>query len=127
MIRAATRYVSHGDRKQVAAALKTVYTAVDETAALTALETVREDWGRQYPGVLSVFDNAWEQFIPFLDFDPDIRRVIYTTNAIESMNRNLRKLVKTSGHFPPRYLLRGPARGPLASGPGMAVPPCRSR
>ncbi|MFF7756332.1 IS256 family transposase [Streptomyces sp. NPDC007971] len=100
LIRAAMKYVSHTDRKKVAAALKPVYTAVDEGAALEALERVREDWGRHYPGLVAVFENAWEQFIPFLDFDQDIRRVIYTTNAIESMNRNLRKLVKTSGHFP---------------------------
>jgi putative transposase len=100
LIRAAMKYVSHTDRKKVAADLKPVYTAVDESAALEALEQVREEWGRQYPGLVAVFENAWEQFIPFLDFDQDIRRVIYTTNAIESMNRNLRKLVKTSGHFP---------------------------
>ncbi|MFI5987909.1 IS256 family transposase [Streptomyces sp. NPDC051555] len=100
LIRSALKYVNSTDRKKVAAALKPVYTAVDETAALEALEQVREDWGRQYPGTISVFENAWAQFIPFLGFDQDIRRVIYTTNAIESMNRNLRKLVKTSGHFP---------------------------
>ncbi|MCY0924356.1 MULTISPECIES: IS256 family transposase [unclassified Streptomyces] len=100
LIRSALKYVNSTDRKKVAAALKPIYTAVDETAALEALESVREDWGRQYPGAISVFENAWEQFIPFLDFDQDIRRVIYTTNAIESMNRNLRKLIKTSGHFP---------------------------
>ncbi len=97
LIRSALKYVNSTDRKKVAAALKPVYTAVDET---TALEAVREDFGRQYPGTISVSENAWAQFIPFLDFDPDIRRVIYTTNAIESMNRNLRKLAKTSGHFP---------------------------
>nr|WP_102926482.1 transposase [Streptomyces noursei] len=56
--------------------------------------------GRQYPGTINVFENAWEQLIPILDFAPDIRRVIYTTDAIESMNRNLSKLVKTSGHLP---------------------------
>ncbi|MFE3866438.1 IS256 family transposase, partial [Streptomyces goshikiensis] len=100
LIRSALKYVNSTDRKKVAAALKPVYTAVDETAALEALEQVREDWGRHYPGTISVFENAWAQFIPFLDFDQDIRRVIYTTNAIESMNRNLRKLIKTSGHFP---------------------------
>ncbi|GAA3282356.1 IS256 family transposase [Streptomyces lavendulae subsp. grasserius] len=97
LIRSALRYVNSTDRTKVAAALKPVYTAVDETAAHEALERVREDWGRQYPGTISVFENAWAQFIPFLDFDQDIRRVIYTTNAIESMNR---KLVKTCGHFP---------------------------
>jgi putative transposase len=100
LIRAANRYVAYQDRKKVSAALKPLYTAVDETAALQVLEDLRDAWGRQYPGVIAVFENAWERFIPFLDFDQDIRRVIYTTNAIESINRNLRKLVKTSGHFP---------------------------
>jgi putative transposase len=100
LIRSAMRYVSYGDRKQVAAAMKPIYTAVDENAALEALQVLREDWGRQYPGAVATFERAWDQFIPFLEFDQDIRRVIYTTNAIEAMNRNLRKLVKTSGHFP---------------------------
>jgi putative transposase len=100
LIRAANRYVSYTDRKKVSAALKPLYTAVDESAALQVLEELRDAWGRQYPGMIAVFENAWDRFIPFLDFDQDIRRVIYTTNAIESINRNLRKLVKTSGHFP---------------------------
>ena len=100
LIRAAMKFVSYTDRKKVASALRPVYTAVDETGALEALEQVREDWGQRYPALIATFENAWEQFIPFLDFDQDIRRVIYTTNAIESMNRNLRKLLKTSGHFP---------------------------
>ncbi|MGP3691355.1 IS256 family transposase [Streptomyces sp. IBSNAI002] len=100
LIRAAMRFSSSTDRKKVAAALKPVYTAVDETGALEALEAVREEWGQKYPGLIATFENAWDRFIPFLDFDQDIRRVIYTTNAIESMNRNLRKLIKTSGHFP---------------------------
>ncbi|MFI6055482.1 IS256 family transposase [Streptomyces violascens] len=82
LIRSALKYVNSTDRKKVAAALKPVYTAVDETAALEALETVRDDWGRQYPGTIRVFENAWAQFIPFLDFDQDIRRVIYTTDVI---------------------------------------------
>ncbi|MBL1102713.1 transposase [Streptomyces sp. 205] len=71
-------------------------TAVDETAAP---EAVREDWDRQRPGLVNVFENAWAQFIPFLDFDQDIHRVIYTTNAIESMNHNLRTLANTTGRF----------------------------
>lgn len=133
LIRSATRFVAHGDRKKVAAALKPVYTAVDETAALKALE-VREDWGRQYPGVVATFERAWDQFIPFLDFDQDIRRVIYTTNAIEAMNHQLRKLIKTSGHFPHDdaavkmlYLGIRSIEGRHIDGHGQAVPAGRTR
>jgi putative transposase len=100
LVRAAMRYVAYADQRKVAAALKPVYTAANETAALEALEKVREDWGRRYPGLIDTFERAWEQFIPFLEFDTDIRRVIYTTNTIEAWNRSLRKLLKTSGHFP---------------------------
>jgi putative transposase len=100
LVRAAMRYVTYGDQKKVAAALKPVYTAVDEMAALEALERVRDQYGQRYPGLVATFERAWEQFIPFLDFDQDIRRVIYTTNTIEAWNRSLRKLIKTSGHFP---------------------------
>nr|WP_234392046.1 transposase [Streptomyces sp. WM6378] len=80
-------HLDYTDRRKVAAALKPVYTAVDETAALAALETVRDEWGRQYPGTISVFENAWARFIPFLDFDQDIRRVIYTTDEIGNTRR----------------------------------------
>jgi putative transposase len=100
LVRAAMRYVTYADQRKVATALKPVYTAANETAALEALERVREDWGRRYPGLIDTFARAWEAFIPFLDFDQDIRRVIYTTNTIEAWNRSLRKLLKTSGHFP---------------------------
>jgi len=134
LIRSATRYVAHTDRKKVAAALKPVYTAVDESAAMEALEQVREEWGRAYPGVIATFERAWDQFIPFLDFDQDIRRVIYTTNAIEAMNRQLRKLIKTSGHFPHDdaaakmlYLGIRSIEGRHIDGHGQAVPTGRTR
>jgi putative transposase len=94
------RYVSYGDQRKVAAALKPVYNAVDETGALEALDAVRQEWGKRYPSMVETFERAWEQFIPFLAFDREIRRVIYTTNTIEAWNRSLRKLLKTSGHFP---------------------------
>jgi putative transposase len=100
LIRASMRYVSHDDRKKVAAALRPIYTAVSEAAAKAALEQLRGAHGKRYPGLLAAWDRAWEQFIPFLEFDTAIRKVIYTTNAIESANYQLRKIIKNRGHFP---------------------------
>lgn len=100
LIRASMRYVSHDDRKKVATALRPIYTAVNEAAAKDALEQLRGVHGKRYPGLLAAWDRAWEQFIPFLEFDTAIRKVIYTTNAIESTNYQLRKIIKNRGHFP---------------------------
>jgi putative transposase len=100
LIRSCMRFVSHDDRKPVAAALRPVYTAINEAAARAALDQLRRDYGRKYPGVIAAWERAWEQFIPFLEFDTAIRRVIYTTNAIESINFQLRKIIKNRGHFP---------------------------
>lgn len=101
LIRAAMRFVSHTDRKAVAAAIKPIYQAINEEAALEALETFEaSQLGRKYPSAVATFTNAWERFIPFLAFPPELRRVIYTTNAIESLNYQLRKIIKNRGHFP---------------------------
>jgi putative transposase len=100
LIRASMRYVSHDDRKKVATALRPIYTAVNEAAAKDALEQLRGAHGKRYPGLLAAWDRAWEQFIPFLEFDTAIRKVIYTTNAIESANYQLRKIIRNRGHFP---------------------------
>jgi putative transposase len=100
LIRASMRYVSHDDRKKVAAALRPIYTAVNEAAAKDALGQLRAAHGKRYPGLLAAWDRAWEQFIPFLEYDTAIRKVIYTTNAIESINYQLRKITKNRGHFP---------------------------
>jgi putative transposase len=100
LIRASMRYVSHDDRKKVATALRPIYTAINEAAAKDALEQLRGVYGKRYPGLLAAWDRAWEQFIPFLEFDTAIRKVIYTTNAIESANYQLRKIIKNRGHFP---------------------------
>ena len=88
------------DRKKVATALRPIYTAVNEAAAKDALEQLRGVHGKRYPGLLAAWDRAWPQFIPFLEFDTAIRKVIYTTNAIESTNYQLRKIIKNRGHFP---------------------------
>ncbi|KAA6436836.1 IS256 family transposase [Agrococcus sediminis] len=101
LIRAAMRFVSYGDRKAVAAALKPIYQAATADAALTALEAFEaSELGRRYPSAVKSFRDAWERFTPFLAFPPALRRVIYTTNAIESLNFQLRKVTKNRGHFP---------------------------
>lgn len=101
LIRAANRYVSYNDRKTFSAALKPVYTAPDADAAETALlELADSPLGRKYPAAVAVWQRAWERFTPFLAFPPEVRRVIYTTNSIESLNYQLRKIIKNRGHFP---------------------------
>ena len=100
MIRNSTRYVAYKDRKAVSADLKPVYTAVSRDDALEALGTFDKTWGERYPMIAQSWMANWERLVPFLDFPPDIRKVIYTTNAIESVNSQIRKLIKNRGHFP---------------------------
>jgi putative transposase len=101
LIRAAMRFVSYNDRKSVAAALKPIYQAADADAARIELEAFKaSELGRKNPHTVATFDNAWERFTPFLAFPPMLRRVIYTTNSIESLNYQLRKIIKNRGHFP---------------------------
>jgi putative transposase len=101
LIRNSMRFVSYGKRKQVAAALKSVYTAPTADAAAEAFEEFANSaLGQSNPTTVIAWRNAWERFIPFLAFPPDLRRIIYTTNAIESLNYQLRKIIKNRGHFP---------------------------
>ncbi len=101
LIRASSRYSSHDDRRGLCAAMRPIYTAPDMDAAEAALlEFADSPLGRKYPAAVSVRERAWERFVPFLEFEPPIRKVIYTTNAIESFNRQMRKIIKTRGHFP---------------------------
>ncbi len=101
LIRAAMRFVSYQDRKRVAAALRPIYTAPTVEAAETELLAFAEsDLGKRYPATVATWENAWERFIPFLAFPPEVRRIIYTTNSIESLNYQLRKIIKNRGHFP---------------------------
>ena len=101
LIRAALRFVNYKDRKPVAAALKPIYQAVDADAARAEFDEFKaSELGQRNPNTVATFENAWEQFIPFLAFPPEVRRVIYTTNAIESLNFQLRKIIKNRGHFP---------------------------
>lgn len=101
LIRSSMRFVSYKDRKAVAAALKPVYTAPTEQAAKTALDALAgSEWGAKYPQTVATWQRAWDEFTPFLAFPPALRRVIYTTNSIESLNYQLRKVTKNRGHFP---------------------------
>jgi putative transposase len=101
LIRAAMRFVSYGDRKKVAAALRPIYTAPTVEAAEAELLAFAESpLGRKYPAAVATWQSAWQRFIPFLAFPPDLRKIIYTTNAIESLNYQLRKIIKNRGHFP---------------------------
>jgi putative transposase len=100
LIRHSLKYVPRREREQVARDLKPIYTAVDADAAQQALEAFDEKWGKRFPVITQAWLNAWEYVIPFLAFPPEVRRVIYTTNAIEALNRQLRKAIKTKGHFP---------------------------
>ena len=101
LIRNSLDYASWKDRKAVAVALRPIYTAASATAAAAALETFAEGpWGAKYPTIVQSWRRAWEHVIPFFAFPPEVRRVIYTTNAIESLHMQLRKIIKTRGHFP---------------------------
>src|SRR5438552_10973457 len=100
LIRHSLKYVPRREREQVARDLKPIYTAVDADAAHAALEAFDEKWGRRFPVITQAWLNAWEYVIPFLAFPPEVRRVIYTTNAVEALNCQLRKAIKTKGHFP---------------------------
>ena len=100
LIRASMKYVSWKDRKKAAALMRPIYTAVNEAAAKAALENLRREYGKKAPGLVAAWERSWDQFVPFLRFDKSIRRVIYTTNAIESINFQLRKITKNRGHFP---------------------------
>jgi putative transposase len=100
LIRHSLKYVPRREREQVARDLKPIYTAVDADAAQQALEAFDEKWGARFPVITQAWLSASEYVTPFLAFPPEVRRVIYTTNAIEALNRQLRKAIKTKGHFP---------------------------
>jgi len=100
LIRHSLKYVPRRQYDAVVKDLKPIYTAGDPDAALLALEAFEEKWGKQLPVIGQAWRDAWEHVTPFMAFEPEVRRVIYTTNAIEALNRQLRKAVKTKGHFP---------------------------
>lgn len=101
LIRAANRFVADHDRKAVCRDLRRVYEAVDAGQARKALDEFRQsELGRRYPSVAATWERAWDRFIPFLQFPPMLRRVIYTTNSIESLNYQLRKVSRNRSQFP---------------------------
>ena len=101
LIRNSLDFASWKDRKALAAAIKPIYTAPSAEAALAELDAFEQgSWGIKFPTVVGSWRRAWDRVIPFFAFPPEVRRVIYTTNAIESVNAQLRKIIKTRGHFP---------------------------
>src|SRR5690606_13271417 len=101
LIRNSMSYVNWQDRKKLGGALRPIYGALNAETGQQALQAFAQGpWGQKYPMIATAWDRAWPQVIPFFAFPPDIRRIIYTTNAIESVNAQLRKIIKTRGHFP---------------------------
>ena len=99
-IRNSMRFVAYQDRKRVACELKPVYRAINADAAADALEAFDDKWGEKYPMIAQSWRERWEHIIPFLSLPADLRRAVYTTNSIENLNRQIRKSIKTRGHFP---------------------------
>jgi putative transposase len=100
LLRNSLDFANWKERKPLAAALRPIYTAASADAALTALDAFEHGpWGLRFPTVVAAWRRAWTQVIPFFAFPPDVRRVIYTTNALESVHARLRKIIKTRGHF----------------------------
>ena len=101
LIRNSLDYASWKDRKALAAALRPVYTAASAEAAEAELEAFeRSPWGEKFPTIVASWRRAWDRVIPFFAYPPAVRKLIYTTNAIESLHSQLRKIIKTRGHFP---------------------------
>ena len=100
LIRNSFRYAGRQHRDAIVKALKPVYTAPSEQAARDRFAEFAQAWGGRYPAIVRLWENAWAEFVPFLGFDREIRRIVCTTNAIESVNARIRKAVKARGHFP---------------------------
>jgi putative transposase len=100
LIRASLRYVNYRDLKKVASALRPIYSAANADQARSELERFDTDWGQRYPATVRAWRDAWEHMIPFLALPEELRRAVYTTNTIEGLHRQIRKAIKTRGHFP---------------------------
>ena len=100
LIRNSLSFVSWKDRKAILPSIKAIYHAENADAALLRLEDFEAEWGKRYPAIGAAWRRAWEHVIPFFAFAPEIRKMIYTTNAVEALNRSLRKIIKTRGSFP---------------------------
>ena len=100
LIRASLRYVNYRDLKKVTSALRPIYTAANADQALAELERFDADWGARYPATVRAWRDAWEHVTPFLALPEELRKAVYTTNTIEGLHRQIRKSIKTRGHFP---------------------------
>jgi transposase-like protein len=100
LIRNTFRLASKRDWDALRRVVKPIYTAVNAAAAREAFDQLVETWGQRYPAIVRLWDNAWAEFIPFLDYDVEIRQVLCSTNAIESLNARYRRAIKARGHFP---------------------------
>ena len=100
LIRATLRYASRKYWDHLARDLKAIYTAPTSKAAWAAFEELEKKWGKPYPAIPKLWRAAWEEFTPFLAYDVEIRRVLFSTNAIESLNSRYRRAVRARGHFP---------------------------
>jgi len=100
LIRNSLAFVSWKDRKAILPSIKAIYRAESADAALLRLAEFEAEWGKRYPAIGQIWRNAWEHVVPFFAFAPGIRKMIYTTNAVEALHRSLRKIIKTRGSFP---------------------------
>jgi putative transposase len=100
LIRNSLAFVSWKDRKAILPSIKAIYRAESADAALLRLTEFEAEWGKRYPAIGQIWRNAWEHVVPFFAFAPGIRKMIYTTNAVEALHRSLRKIIKTRGSFP---------------------------
>ncbi len=100
LLRNSFRYAARQDWDKIAKLLEPVYTAPTEEAALDRFAEFADAWGRKYPAIVKLWENAWEEFTPSLRFDTEIRRIVRTANAIESVNARIRRAVKARGHYP---------------------------
>jgi putative transposase len=100
LIRAGLRYVNYRDLKKVASALRPIYTAANAEQAMVELERFDSEWGSRYPATVRAWREAWEHVTPFRSLPEELRRAVYTTNTIEGLHRQIRKAIKTRGHFP---------------------------
>src|ERR1035437_6194341 len=102
LVRQSLRYLSWKERKSCASELRRIYTAPDADAARAVLDELAETWADSKTRIaaLQVWQRAWDRMIPFLAFPEEIRRIVYTTNTVESLHMQIRKTIRTRGHFP---------------------------
>jgi len=100
LIRNSLAFVSWKDRKAILPAIKLIYRAENADTALASLEEFEAEWGKRYPAIGAAWRRAWDYVVPFFAFAPSVRKMIYTTNAVEALHRSLRKIIKTRGSFP---------------------------